>query len=48
MIFDKYPYPEPRERLRRALEEAGKVPDEFQAVNIGGTVKSNPKPEKLN
>jgi len=48
MIFDKYPYPEPRERLKRALEEAGKVPDDFQAVNIGGTIKTNPKPEKLN
>ena len=38
MIFDTYPYLEPREKLKRALEEAGKDLNEFQAVNIGGTV----------
>jgi len=46
MMFDKYPYLEPRARLSRALEETGKDPDEFQAVNIGGTITANAKPQK--
>ena len=37
MIFDTYPFLEPKEKLKRALEEAGKDLNEFQAVNIGGT-----------
>ena len=46
MMFDKYPYLEPRARLSRALEETGKDPDEFQAMNIGGTITAIAKPQK--
>ena len=47
MIFDTYPYLEPRAKLRRVLEETGRDPDEFKAVNIGETVIANAKPQKL-
>ena len=46
MIFDTYPYLEPRAKLKRALEEVGKDLDEFQAVNIGGTVVTKTKTKK--